>query len=262
MEPIGTRIGVKVASETDGMLSYFFLHQIFINMTASRFQFLVLVIGLLQSISVAQAQEISGGITTKLGVPVAAFRSEAGGLLLPQVGIEGLYHLDGTPFHFGLDVAYGRYGTDLHRSNNVFPGVSQNFRIRRNNNFMTFLGVARIKPRQDLTYSPFLEVKGGFIHTFTRSKIRENRVSEPITTGTEVYDWALAYELGAGIMRALNASKDLFVEFKIHYVNTGEMEYLTRRGATYDPDGTLNLSTNMSPFQMVQPSISLRYFFP
>lgn len=127
---------------------------------------------------------------------------------------------------------------------------------------MTFQGVARIKPRQDLTYSPFLEVKGGFIHTFTRSNIRENRVSDPIATGTEVYDWALAYQVGAGIMKALNPSKDLFIEFTIHYVNTGEMEYLTRKGATYEPDGTLNIATTVSPFQMVQPSVSLRYFFP
>jgi hypothetical protein len=231
-------------------------------MTLSHLKFYLLTFGLFHVLYTSVAQEISGGITTKVGVPIGDFRAEAGGLLLPQVGIEGLYHLDGTPFHLGLDIAYGRYGTAVHRSNNVFPGVSQNFRIRRNNNFMTFLGVARIKPRQDLTYSPFLEVKGGFIHTFTRSKIRENRVSEPIATGTEVYDWALAYQLGAGVMRALNSSKDLFIEFTLHYVNTGEMEYLSRSGATYEADGSLNLSTSRSPFQMLQPSVALRYFFP
>lgn len=127
---------------------------------------------------------------------------------------------------------------------------------------MTLLGVVRLMPRQDLTFSPFLEAKAGGIHTFTRSNIRENRVSESIASGTEVYDWALIYQIGAGVMRALNSSKDFFVEFKIYYVNTGEMEYLTRRGATYDAHGDLNLRILNSTFQMLQPSVSLRYFFP
>ncbi|WP_114752427.1 hypothetical protein [Pleomorphovibrio marinus] len=213
-------------------------------------------------IPISIAQEISGAVNLKVGVPIGGFRSEAGGVLLPQIGAEGLYHLEGTAIHLGLDVAYGRYGTDLHRSNAIFPGVNQNFRIRRNNNFMTFLGVVRFMPRQDLAFSPFLEAKVGGIHTFTRSSIREDRVSESIASGTEVYDWALTYQLGAGLMRALNSSKDFFVEFKLYYVNTGEMEYLTRRGATYDAGGDLILNTLTSPFQMVQPSVSFRYFFP
>lgn len=55
-------------------------------------------------IPLSHAQEISGALNFNVGVPIGGFRSEAGGVLLPQVGAEGLYHMEGTAIHLGFDV--------------------------------------------------------------------------------------------------------------------------------------------------------------
>lgn len=209
----------------------------------------------------ARGQQISGAIQVDAGLAMGEFRNEAGRLIVPQISLNGMYAIPKVPIEIGATFGYGRYGTALTNSRNVFAGVDQNSRIRRNNNLVHLGGVLRFIPDLNIGIRPFLEGHLGAVHTYTRSRIRENRVSEPIASGTERYDWAAIYRVGGGVMVPLTKGKDTFLELNLLYVNTGEMEYLTKSDAQYSPEGDLSLMVRHSPFTMLQPGISLRYYF-
>jgi opacity protein-like surface antigen len=224
-----------------------------------KIRLIIILIVLIISGIQAKGQQISGAIQLETGFAAGEFREEAGRLILPQVKVNGMYRISNSPFEFGATLGYGRYGSQLTRSKNVMHGVNQNFRIRRNNNLVHLNGVARYIPDLNLGFSPFLEVQAGVIHTFTRSRIRENRTADPLASGTEVYDWSWMYQLGGGVVYPVH--QNLFLELSLRYIHTGEMEYLTKSGATYDADGELYMQTIRSPFTMLQPGIGLRYYF-
>lgn len=206
-------------------------------------------------------QQVSGSLQMDAGLAMGEFRHVAGRLIVPQISLNGMYGIPKTPLEIGASIGYGRYGTALTRSRNVFSVVDQNFRIRRNNNLVNLTGVIRMVPDFNIGIRPFLEGQLGVMHTYTRSSVRENRLADPIASGTEKYDWAGIYRLGGGVMVPLTGGKDTFLEFKVLYVNTGEMDYLTKSDAHYSPDGDLGLMVRRSPFTMLQPGISFRYYF-
>jgi len=209
----------------------------------------------------AKGQQITGALQVDAGFATGEFRNEAGRLIVPQVSLNGMYSFPKFPIEVGATLGYGRYGTALTNSRNVFAGVDQNSRIRRNNNLVHLAGVIRVVPDFNIGVRPFLEGQLGAVHTYTRSRIRENRLAEPIASGTERYDWAGIYRLGGGVMVPLTSEKNTFLELKLLYVNTGEMEYLTKSDAVYGPEGDLSLMVRRSPFTMLQPGVSLRYYF-
>ncbi|WP_143962632.1 hypothetical protein [Litoribacter populi] len=223
-----------------------------------RLYFVILVL-IISSHSV-KAQEFSGAIQVKSGFAIGEFHEEAGNVVLPQVKLNGMYGIPNSPFEVGATFGYGRYGTQMTRSRNVMQGVNQNFRIRRNNNMVNLNGVARYIPDLNIGFRPFLEAQVGLIHTYTRSRVRENRLADPIASGTEVYDWSFMYQFGGGVVVPA-FRKNLFLELSLHYLNTGEMEYLTRSNSTYDTNGELQMQTIRSPFSMLQPGIGIRYYF-
>jgi len=209
----------------------------------------------------AFGQQASGSLQMDAGFATGEFRQAAGDLIVPQVSLNGMYGIPNTPLEIGASIGYGRYGTALSRSRDVISGVAHNFRIRRNNNLVNLTGVIRLVPDFNIGIRPFLEGQLGVMHTYTRSRVRENRLTDPISSGTEIYDWAGVYRLGGGVMVPLTRGKDTFLELKVLYVNTGEMEYLTKPDALYSPGGDLELMVRRSPFTILQPGISLRYFF-
>ena len=213
------------------------------------------------ALSFSARGQVSGAIQLDAGFATGEFREVSGRLIVPQISLNGMYAIPKTPIEIGATFGYGRYGTVLNRSRDVFPGVDQNFRIRRNNNLVNLTGVMRYVPDFNIGIRPFLEGHLGAMHTFTRSRVRENRLADPITSGTERYDWAGVYRLGGGVMVPLSKGKETFLEFKLLYVNTGEMEYLTQADAIYSPEGDLSFQIRRSPFTMLQPGISLRYYF-
>ncbi|HSJ68456.1 MAG TPA: hypothetical protein VK921_12300 [Anditalea sp.] len=206
-------------------------------------------------------QQISGSLQMDAGFAIGEFRNEVGQLIVPQVSLNGMYAIPKIPIEIGATLGYGIYGTALTKSGNVFAGVDQNSRIRRNNNLVHLGGVLRLVPDFNMGIRPFLEGHLGAVHTYTRSRIRENRLAEPIASGTERYDWAAIYRLGGGVMVPLTSERNTFLELKLLYVNTGEMEYLTKSDAHYSPEGDLSLIVRRSSFTMLQPGISLRYYF-
>ncbi|MDN3686696.1 hypothetical protein [Cyclobacterium jeungdonense] len=207
------------------------------------------------------AQQLLGGIHLKPGIPTGDFHQASGISVVSELSAGALYGIKGSPLFIGAELGYGRYGTAVTRRRDIFPGVNQRYRIRRNNNYVNLMGVVRLMPDFDSGFRPFLEGQIGGIHTFTRSRIRENRLADPIASGTEHYDWALMLQAGAGVMVAVNSSRDTFVELKVNYVNSGEINYLTRDSATYNEQGELMLATKRSGFNMIQPSFALKYKF-
>ncbi|SHN04060.1 hypothetical protein SAMN04488057_105389 [Cyclobacterium lianum] len=209
----------------------------------------------------SHAQRLLGSVQFKSGIPAGDFRQASGISVVSELSAGALYGIKGSPVFIGADLGYGRYGTAVTRRRDIFPGVNQGFRIRRNNNYVNLMGVVRLMPDFNSRFRPFLEGQIGGIHTFTRSRIRENRLADPIASGTEHYDWALMLQAGAGIMFAVNSGRDTFVELKVNYVNSGELNYLTRDSATYNEQGELMLDPAKSGFNMIQPSVGVKYLF-
>ena len=108
---------------------------------------------------------------------------------------------------------------------------------------------------------PFVEGQLGAIHTYTRSKVRENRLTEPFVAGTEVYNWAHVYQLGGGLMIPLEKGGDTFLELRVNYMQTGVMDFLTSRDASYDAQGAVIPNTRNAAFQMLSPSLAVKFRF-
>lgn len=209
----------------------------------------------------SHAQQLMGGIHFKPGIPTGDFHQASGINVVSELSAGALYGIKGSPLFIGAELGYGRYGTSVTRRRDIFPGVNQRFRIRRNNNYVNLMGVVRLMPNLNSKFRPFLEGQIGAIHTFTRSRIRENRLADPIASGTEHYDWALLLQAGAGVMVAVNSSRDTFIELKANYVHSGKINYLSRDSATYSEQGELLLAPKRSAFNMIQPSVGVKYLF-
>lgn len=208
-----------------------------------------------------QAQETMVGLRLNSGLPVADFRSEVGNQWFPSINLGFFHQLSNTPIYVGGEMGYMLYGTAMLRNNNVLNGTEQTFRIRRNNNAAHLSGLVRVMPDLNIGIRPFVEGQIGAIHTYTRSKVRENRLTEPIAAGTEVYDWSHIFQIGAGLMVPLEKEGDLFLELRVNYVQTGSMDFLTSRDASYDNQGNVTLSTRNAAFQLLVPSLALKFKF-
>jgi len=211
------------------------------------------------TISTAFAQEGIIGINFNTGIPTGDFKTEVGSTIFPAISINGLYQIPKTPFFVGGEFSYSRYGTQMTRSNNIINGTEQSFRIRRNNNAVHLAGVIRVMPETSFWVRPFVEGQLGGIHTYTRSRVRENRLAEPLSSGTELSDWALIYQFGGGLMIPLERSKDTFIELRVNYAHTGNMDILTKSRASYNDQGQVTLSPINTRFQLIQPSIGLKF---
>ena len=222
---------------------------------------LSLVLLLLSFSFSVHAQETLGGIRINAALPTADFRSEVGSQWFPSLNLGVLQQLANTPMYLGGEVGYMLYGTAVHRSREVVNGTDQRFRIRRNNNAIHLSGVVRVMPDFGIGVRPFVEGQFGAIHTYTRSKVRENRLAEPFVSGTEVYDWAHMYQLGGGLMIPLEKEGDTFLELRVNYMQTGTMDFLTSRDASYDNQGTVTLNTRNAAFQLLSPSLAVKFRF-
>lgn len=219
-----------------------------------------LLIFVLFSFSV-QAQETMAGLRFNAGLPIADFRSEVGSQWFPSLNLGFLHQLSDTPIYLGGEFGYMLYGTAMHRSNDVINGTDQQFRIRRNNNAIHFAGVIRLMPDLGIGIRPFIEGQLGAIHTYTRSKVRENRLAEPMAAGTEVYDWSHLYQFGGGLMIPLEKGGDTFLELRVNYMQTGTMDFLTSQDASYDNQGAVTLNTRNAAFQLLSPSLAVKFRF-
>jgi hypothetical protein len=207
------------------------------------------------------SQDALGSFLFNGGLPVGAFQSESGNQFFPSLSVGFLQQLGRSPVYLGGEFGYMLYGTAMHRSNNVINGTEQGFRIRRNNNAIHLAGVVRVMPDIGIGIRPFVEGQLGAIHTYTRSKVRENRLTEPMASGTEVYDWSHLYQLGGGLMIPLEKGGDTFLELRVNYMQTGTMDFLNSRDASYDNQGAVTLNTRNAAFQLLTPSVAVKFRF-
>jgi hypothetical protein len=210
------------------------------------------------SCRMAAGQGFIGTVNVKGGIPTGDFRSTAGQIILPEISFLTMYQLREFPILLGLEVGYARYGTHLTKRTDVSGASNQLMRIRRNNNLLSLMGVIRLVPEVNSKIKPFLEGQVGAYHTFTGVNIRETVFSEAFVSGTEFYDWALAYQGGGGFF--IPMGKDTFLEFKLNYILTNRMDYLTKDDAKYLPGGDVEFFPRRSSFNMIQPSIGVSFF--
>jgi len=208
--------------------------------------------------TLTHGQGFIGTVNAKGGIPLGDFHSTAGNIVVPELSFLTMYQLPEFPILIGLEVGYARYGTNLSKRDDVLGATNQTMRIRRNNNLLSLMGVIRFVPEVHTAIKPFFEGQVGAYHPFTRVTIRENVFSEAFVEGTEFYDWGLAYQGGGGFFVPI--SKDAFLEFKLNYVYTNRMNYLTKDDAVYLPDGEVKFFPRRSSFSMLQPSIGVSFF--
>ncbi|KEO72326.1 hypothetical protein [Anditalea andensis] len=204
------------------------------------------------------AQGFIGTLNAKGGIPISDFRNTVGNKLVPELSFLTMYQLPEYPILVGLELGYSRYGTHFSKRDDVLGANNQTMRIRRNNNLISLMGVIRLVPEVPTKVKPFLEGQVGAYHPFTGVTIKETVFSEAFVAGTEFYDWALAYQGGGGCF--IPIGKDMFMEFKLNYIYTNRMEYLTKEDATYLPDGEVTFTPRRSSFSMIQPSIGVSFF--
>lgn len=207
----------------------------------------------------AYSQNEIAGIHINTGIPTRDFQVEVGSMIFPSMSVSGLFRVPKTPIFLGGELGYSRYGTAMTRSNNIINGTNQSFRIRRNNNAVMLTGVLRLMPETPFWIRPFAEGHFGGIHAYTRSRVRENRISEPLSSGTELAAWALSYQLGGGLMIPVDKSKETLIELRVNYVHTGHMNILTKSDASYNDQGNVTLNTRNTAFQLIQPSIAVKF---
>jgi len=217
-----------------------------------------LIIVLLMICGMVHAQGFIGTVNLKGGIPRGDFSRTVDLNLVPEVSFLTMYQLPEFPILVGLEVGYARYGTNLTKRDDVLGAVNQSMRIRRNNNLLSLMGVIRLVPEVNTRLKPFFEGQVGVYHPFTRVTIRETAFAETFAAGTEFFDWAMAYQGGGGFF--LPIGKDLFLEFKVNYILTNRMNYLTKEDAIYLPDGELEFFPRRSSFNMLQPSIGVSFF--
>lgn len=217
-----------------------------------------LIILIFYTCSMANGQGFLGTFNAKGGIPIGDFRSTAGNIIVPEFSFLTMYQLPQYPILIGMEVGYARYGTNLTKRNDVPGANNQTMRIRRNNNVLTIMGVIRLVPEVNSKLKPFIEGQIGVYHPFTGVNIKESVFSEAFIVGTEFSDWGLAYQGGGGFF--IPVGKDLFLEFKVSYVYTNRMNYLTRSEVDFLPGGDVEFFPRRSSFNMLQPSIGLSFF--
>lgn len=208
-------------------------------------------------------QDVLFGIQANAGIPVRELHDKVGNIVFPEYTFVALYSFPYRPIEVGLSIGYGKYGTKLEKRTDLYPGFSDEYRLRRNNNLLTLMGVFRYNPEVSWKIKPFLEAQLGANYFYTRFKIRENRHDVPIEEGMDFKAWVMAYRFGGGVKVPFK-NKDLgFFEFKVLYHDSGPVEYLRRQDTEYLPnkgDGEFVYSPQRSTINMVQPGIGLIFF--
>ena len=213
--------------------------------------------------SALHAQDILFGFQANAGIPVRELRDKVGHIVFPEYTFVTLYTFPYQPIEVGLSIGYGIYGTKLEKRTDLYQGFTDEFRLRRNNNLLTLMGVFRYNPEVSWKVQPFLEAQAGANYFYTRFKIRESRFEDPIEEGMDFKAWVMAFRFGGGIKIPFK-NKDLgFLEFKVLYHDSGPVEYLRRQDTRYLPDkgtGEFVYTPQRSTINMIQPGIGLFLF--
>lgn len=218
---------------------------------------------LLLSPCISYAQYFSTGFQANLGVPIGELRDVMQGSVFPEYTMSFYYRFPFKPIEVGFGVGYGKYGTEVEKRSDLYPGFTDELRLRRNNNLLTLMGIFRYNFESEKRIIPFIEAQIGANYFYTRYKIRETRFEEPIEDGMDFSDWVLGYRFGGGLKYPFK-NRDLgHVEFKVLYHDSGPVEFLRKQDTEYRPDqgdGEFVYSPQKSVIHMIQPGIGLVFF--
>lgn len=209
----------------------------------------------------AKAQFFIGGAHFNGSTSVGQLKEEAGSLFFPTISGFLLYEFQTAPIQVGLDLGYGLYGSKLEKRTDLYPGFTDELRLRRNNHIVTGMVSMRYLPWVNAKYTPFLETQFGANYLFTHYQIRATIDDEPLEAATDHSDWALAYRVGAGIqipLPFLDSSTKL--EFKTTYQDSSSIRFLTKGDVTYLPDqgdGQFRYDYQRGPLQFLTFSIGI-----
>lgn len=211
---------------------------------------LILTLGFLQTSS---AQFFIAGGHLNGSTSVGNLRDQAGGLFFPSISGFMLYEFQTTPIQIGVDFGYGVYGSKLEKRSDLFPGFTDELRLRRNNNIVTGMLTMRYLPFVNSKYTPFLEAQFGGNYLYTRYKIRASIDEEAFEAGTDHSEWTLAYRVGAGIQIPMAFWDDhMKLEIKTTYQSSNDIRFLTRGDVTYLPnEGIFNYNYQRGPLQFL-----------
>jgi hypothetical protein len=182
-----------------------------------------------------QAQEVSFVVQGQGGTPVRELHQKVGGLFFPELTMGFLYQPPMKPVEVGINIGYSVYGTKVEQRRDLFPGSTDQLRIRRNNNLLTMMGVFRYTFDLDARVVPFLEVQMGGNYFYTRYKIRETIFDEPFEEGRDLGQWVLAYRGGGGLKIPFKKSDLGYFEFRVLYHESGPVRFLRRQDTIFNP---------------------------
>lgn len=207
-----------------------------------------------------QAQFFIGGGHLNGGIPVSKLKREVDKTFFPTLSGILLYEFYTQPIQVGLEVGYGIYGTKVEVRNDLYPGYSDEYRIRRNNNYTSGMAVFRYLPSLTSKLTPFIEIQAGANYLYSRFKIRPSIFEEVVEAGRDMQDWAFAYKIGGGVQFPLPGIEGGKLELRINYQDGGTMRFLTKGDTNYLPDkgdGEFEYNPRQSPLQLVTASVGI-----
>jgi hypothetical protein len=213
--------------------------------------------------SVSYAQFFSTGFQANLGVPIGELRDVMEGSVFPEYTMSFYYKFPLKPIEVGMGVGYGKYGTELEKRNDLYPGYTDVLRLRRNNNLLTLMGILRYNFENEKKIIPFIEAQIGANHFYTRYKIRESSFEEPIEEGLDFSDWVLGFRFGGGFKIPFKNKDSGHFEFKVLYHDSGPVEYLRKQDTEYrasQGDGEFVYNPQKTTINLIQPGIGFVFF--
>ncbi len=208
----------------------------------------------------AWSQFFIGGGHFNGGFPFSKLKKEVNGTFFPSLSGVLLYELAAQPVQIGLELGYGIYGTKLEKRTDLYPGFTDEYRLRRNNNYATGMAVFRFFPSISSRVSPFFEAQIGTNYLYTRFKIRPSRFEDVVEDGKDLEEWALGYKAGAGVQFPVPGIDGAKLEFRITYQDGSSLRFLTRDDTSYLPDqgdGEFDYSPRRSPMQLITASVGI-----
>ncbi|MCE7056699.1 hypothetical protein LZF95_18585 [Algoriphagus sp. AGSA1] len=194
------------------------------------------------------------------GLPVLRLEKEVGKLFFPTLSGIALYEFQAQPIQIGLELSYGVYGTKLEVRDDLYPGFSENYRIRRNNNYTSGMAVFRYLPSMSSKVTPFIEIQAGANYLYSRFKIRPSFFEEAVEAGIDMGDWAFGYKLGGGIQLPLPFIDGGKLELRLNYQDGGSIRFLTKGDTHFLPDkgdGEFEYNPRQSPLQLITASMGI-----
>ncbi|WP_192346032.1 hypothetical protein [Algoriphagus sp. Y33] len=220
----------------------------------------ILLLLFLFTSSYVYAQFFIAGGHISGGMPVSRLKMEVDGLIFPSISGIALYEFRDYPVQVGLELSFGIYGTKLEKRTDLYPGFSDEYRLRRNNNYTSGMAVFRYLPVVSGKIIPFVEIQTGTNFLYSRFTIRPSLFEDTIETGMDMQDWSFGYKIGGGIQLPLPGFDGGKLEFRLLYQDGSTARFLTKGDTNFlsdKGDGEFEYNPRQSPLQLIDASVGI-----